>query len=148
MKLSTKGRYAARAMLDLALNYGKDPVSVREIAERQKISERYLENILNILVRAGLVVSTRGKSGGFSLSREPENIDLGEIITTVEGSLAPVDCVADSSNCDRVSICVTYEIWRKLENAMMDILSSTTLKDMIDIYNRKNSTSENIMYYI
>lgn len=148
MKLSTKGRYAARAMLDLALNYGKDPVSVREIAERQKISERYLENILNMLVRAGIVVSTRGKSGGFSLSREPENIDLGEIITTVEGSLAPVDCVADSSNCDRVSICVTYEIWRKLENAMMDILSSTTLKDMIDIYNRKNSTSENIMYYI
>jgi Rrf2 family cysteine metabolism transcriptional repressor len=148
MKLSTKGRYAARAMLELALNYNRDPVSVKEIAERQKISERYLENILNMLLRAGLVVSTRGKNGGFSLSREPENIDLGEIITTVEGSLAPVDCVVDSSNCDRVSICVTYEIWRKLEDAMMNILSSTTLKDMIDIYNRKNSISENIMYYI
>ena len=148
MKLSTKGRYAARAMLDLALNHNKGPVSAKEVAVRQKISERYLENIFSVLAKAGLVNSTRGKSGGFSLSREPKNIDLGEIITAVEGSLAPVDCVADSGNCDRVSICVTYEIWGKLEKAMMDILSSTTLKDMIDIYNKKNPTPESIMYYI
>ncbi|MEJ2568675.1 MAG: Rrf2 family transcriptional regulator [candidate division WOR-3 bacterium] len=148
MKLSTKGRYAARAMLDLALNHNKGPVSAKEIAKRQKISERYLENIFSVLSKAGLVNSTRGKSGGFSLSGNPEDIDLGEIIMAVEGSLAPVDCVENSSHCDRVSICVTYEIWRKLEKAMMDILSSTTLKDMIDIYNTKNPTPESIMYYI
>lgn len=148
MKLSTKGRYAARAMLDLALNHNKGPVSAKEISERQKISERYLENILTVLVRAGLVVSTRGKSGGFSLSRKPENIDLGEIITAVEGSLAPVECVDDVNSCDMVSICVTYEIWCKIEKALMDILSSTTLKDMIEIYDKKVLKTENIMYYI
>lgn len=148
MKLSTKGRYAARAMLDIALNQGGGPVAVREIAERQRISERYLENILTVLVGAGLVISTRGKSGGFSLSRAPRDINLEEIITAVEGSLAPVDCVDDVNNCDMVSICVTYEIWCKLEKALMDILSSTTLKDMIDMYDKKVSKTENIMYYI
>ena len=111
MKLSTKGRYAARAMLDIALNQKGGPVAVREIALRQRISERYLENILTVLARANLVVSTRGKSGGFNLSRDPEDINLKDIITAVEGSLAPVDCVEDANNCDMVSVCVTYEIW-------------------------------------
>jgi Rrf2 family protein len=148
MKLSTKGRYAARAMLDIALNQKGGPVAVREIAKRQRISERYLENILTVLAKEGLVISTRGKSGGFSLSRDPQNINLKDIITAVEGSLAPVDCVEDANNCDMVSVCVTYEIWCKLEKALMDILSSTTLKDMIEIYNKKVSKAENIMYYI
>ena len=148
MKLSTKGRYAARAMLDIALNQKGGPVAVREIALRQRISERYLENILTVLARANLVVSTRGKSGGFNLSRDPEDINLKDIITAVEGSLAPVDCVEDANNCDMVSVCVTYEIWCKLEKALMDILSSTTLKDMIEIYEKKVSKTENIMYYI
>ncbi len=148
MKLSTKGRYAARAMLDIALNQEGGPVAVREIAMRQRISERYLENILTVLAKADLVVSTRGKSGGFSLSRDPKDINLKDIITAVEGSLAPVDCVDDANSCDMVSVCVTYEIWCKLEKALMDILSSTTLKDMIEIYDKKVSKTENIMYYI
>lgn len=148
MKLSTKGRYAARAMLDIALNQKGGPIAVREIAKRQRISERYLENILTVLARAGLVVSTRGKSGGFSLSRDPQNINLKDVITAAEGSLAPVDCVNDAGSCDMVSVCVTYEIWCKLEKALMDILSSTTLRDMIEIYDKKVSKTENIMYYI
>jgi Rrf2 family protein len=148
MKLSTKGRYAARAMLDIALNQERGPVAVREIAKRQKISERYLENILTVLARAGLVISTRGKSGGFSLSRDPEDINLKDIITAAEGSLAPVECVNDVNSCDMVSACVTYEIWCKLEKALMDILSSTTLIDMVEIYDKKVSKTENIMYYI
>jgi Rrf2 family protein len=148
MKLSTKGRYAARAMLDIVLNQEGGPVAVREIAKRQRISERYLENILTVLVGAGLVISTRGKSGGFSLSRAPQDINLKDVITAVEGSLAPVDCVNDANNCDMVSVCVTYEIWCKLEKALMDVLSSTTLKDMIEMHDKKVSKTENIMYYI
>ena len=93
MKLSTKGRYAARAMLELALNFGKGPLQLREIAQKQEISERYLERLMTALVTAGLVRSLRGRHGGFKLAKPPKEIQLAQIIQAVEGSLSPVDCV-------------------------------------------------------
>ena len=148
MKLSTKGRYGSRAMLELALHYGFGPITIKDVAQRQEISERYLENIMTTLVSEGLVISSRGKGGGFMLSKPPEEIRLFDIIRVVEGSLAPVDCVDDPSNCNRSPLCVTCDIWGKLKDAMTDVLNGITLKDMVEMYRDKSSKQEALMYYI
>ncbi len=148
MKLSTRGRYAPRAMLDLALNYGKGPVSLKNIGRRQEISERYLEHIMLVLQSAGLVQSTRGSRGGFSLAKLPKEIKLSQIIQAVEGSISPVACVDDPKLCDRVSICVTYEIWKKLKKAILEVFDSVTLEDMVKMQKKKLSKQEDRMYYI
>ena len=148
MKLSTRGRYGPRAMLDLALHYGKGPVSLKNIARRQEISERYLEHIMIVLQFAGLVQSTRGSRGGFSLSKLPKEIKLSQIIQAVEGSISPVACVDDSKLCNRVDECVTYEIWKKLKKAMLEVFDSVTLEDMVKIQKKKLSKQKDRMYYI
>ncbi len=148
MKLSTKGRYSSRAMLDLALNYGYGPVSLKDIARRQEISVRYLETIMTLLVSNGLVVSSRGKGGGFMLSRAPDEIHLIEVISAVEGSLAPVHCVDDPTKCKRSAECVTLDVWGMLKKAMTDLLKSITLRDMVKMYETKNPDREEAMYYI
>ena len=148
MKLSTRGRYASRAMLDLALNYGKGSVSLKNIARRQEISERYLEHIMIVLLSAGLVQSTRGSHGGFSLAKLPKEIKLSQIIQAVEGSISPVACVDDPKLCNRVDACVTYEIWKKLKKAMLEVLDSVTLKDMVKMQKKKLSKQKDRMYYI
>ena len=147
MKLSTKGRYGARAMLDLALNSSRAPVLLKDIAKRQNISLRYLENIMLALVTAGVATSTRGKQGGFQLARPPERIRLSAIISAVEGPLI-ADCVENSASCKRSSFCVTNEIWKKMRDAMLEVLDSVTLKDMIKMYNKKAGKSADQMYYI
>lgn len=130
MKLSTKGRYGTRAALELALRYGEGPVMVREIAERQEISERYLEHILNALRASGLVRSTRGARGGYELARNPGAITVGEIIRALEGPLDIVSCTLDT-DCRRNSACVTMEVWRSVRDAVEQVLDSVTLEQLV-----------------
>lgn len=137
MKLSTKGRYAARAMLELAGAYGGGPVKLGRIACRQEISERYLERMMNALVRADLVSSTRGQKGGFQLSNPPSDIRLSTIIETVEGSLAPVACVDSPGICLRHEGCVTTDVWERVKLAILDVLDSITLEDMLEMQRKK-----------
>ncbi len=130
MKLSTRGRYAVRAMVDLAQNYGKVPVVLSAVARRQEISEQYLQHLMGSLKVAGLVKSSRGASGGFNLARDPELIKVGDIIHAVEGSTALVDCVDDSSSCARAIDCRTRQIWVKATEAMDGVFNSFSLKDL------------------
>lgn len=148
MKLSTKGRYGTRAMLELALNYGKGQVLLREIAERQGISARYLERIMVTLVSAGLVRSLRGQKGGFNLAKPPKDIRLDQIIQVVEGPISPVACVDDPKICDRVDICIIIDIWRKLKDAMLDVLSSITLEKMVEMQKKKIPKQKECIYHI
>ena len=110
MRLSTKGRYGTRAMLDLALNFGKEPVLLRDIARRQEVSEKYLEHSVSALRKAGLVRSIRGARGGYVLAKPPSEIRLSEIMEVLEGSMAPVDCVDDAHVCHRANLCVSREL--------------------------------------
>ena len=139
MKLSTRGRYGTRAMLDLALHYGKGPVLLKDTARRQEISERYLEHIMIALVSTGLVQSMRGQHGGFSLAKVPKEIKLSQIIQAVEGPISLVACVDDPKICNRVDVCVTHEIWKKLKKAMLEILDSITLEDIAKMHKKKLS---------
>ncbi len=148
MKLSTKGRYAARAMLDLAVYSGEGPVLLREIAGRQMISERYLERIMAVLVSFGLARSQRGQNGGFSLAKPPQEIKLSEVVQAVEGTLAPVPCVDDETLCEQVSGCVTREIWSELKQAMTGVLDSFTLADMVKMQKRKREKQTGSVYHI
>lgn len=148
MRLSARGRYAPRAMLDLALNYGKGPVSLKNIAKRQEISEKYLGHIMIALLSAGLVQSARGSRGGFSLAKLPKEIKLSKIIQAVEGSISPVACVDNPKLCNRVDVCVTYEIWKKLKKSMLEVFDSVTLEDMVKMQKKKLSKQKDRMYYI
>jgi Rrf2 family transcriptional regulator, cysteine metabolism repressor len=130
MKLSTKGRYGARAALELALRYNEGPVMVKDIAESQNISERYLEHILNSLRVSGVVKSTRGAHGGYELSKSPELITLGEVIRSLEGPIEIVSCTRNNV-CDRTESCVTFGIWCEVRNAVENVLDSITLADMV-----------------
>jgi len=142
MRLSTRGRYGARAMLDLALHYGKNPVLLKDIARRQEISERYLENIMRTLVSSGLVQSMRGQQGGFRLAKPPEEIRLSQVIQVVEGPLAPAQCVDNPQLCNRTAICITRDIWERLKKAMFEVLDSITLQDMVKMQKEKMAKPE------
>ena len=118
MKISTKGRYALRLMLDLALNSNGTAVPLKEAAERQGISDKYLEQIVTQLSRASLVRSVRGAGGGYLLTRTPEGYTVGEILRVLEGSLAPVSCADGVGCCERADRCVTVEVWREIQAAV------------------------------
>lgn len=135
MKISTKGRYALRLMLDLALQNTGAPVSLGEIARRQDISEKYLEQLLPALTRRGLVRSVRGAGGGYLLTRPPEEYTVGEILRAQEGSLAPVDCV--EGGCRRERECGTVELWRRIDRAVADVVDAVTLQDLVNDYRAK-----------
>ena len=132
MKLSTKGRYGARLMLDLALNYGKTPVLLKDVAKRQEISEKYLGHLIPPLKAAGLINSTRGAHGGYTLARPPQNITLKEVVRAVEGEMAVVECVTTPGICHRVKFCVTRDIWSLMSEKITEVLDSTTLQDMVN----------------
>jgi len=131
MKLSTKGRYGTRAALELALRYGSGPVLVRDISKSQDISERYLENILNTLRKSGIVTSNRGAKGGFQLSRPPVGITVGDVVRAVEGPLDLVDCTS-GKDCERMSRCSTYLVWKRLKELIENELDSITLQDLVE----------------
>jgi len=132
MKLSTRGRYGTRALLELALHWGEGPVLLRNIAQRQQISTQYLEHLITPLIAGGLVRSTRGAKGGVSLAKPPEEIKLSEAIQLLEGSMAPVDCVNNPEICIRSELCVTREIWGEIKGAINGVLESVTLRDLVE----------------
>ncbi|SFS03417.1 RrF2 family transcriptional regulator [Anaeromicropila populeti] len=133
MKISTKGRYALRLMLDLALHNNGELVRIKTIAERQEISEKYLEQIISILNRAGFVKSVRGAQGGYRLAKAPEQYTVGMILRLTEGSLAPVACLEDEENvCHRQEECATLEVWTRLDNAIKGVVDHITLADLVD----------------
>lgn len=132
MKISTKGRYALRMMLEFAMNPDVC-TKINQVAERQQISEKYLEQIVTILTRAGYVKSMRGAQGGYRLSKDPSEYTVGMILRLTEGSLAPVACLEDEANqCSRSHICVTLNVWRQLNDAINDVVDHVTLADLVD----------------
>ncbi len=147
MKLSTRGQYGTRALLDLALHDGQKLVLVKDIAARQQISPRYLEHLITRLIAGGLVRSTRGPKGGVVLARPPEEIELSEVIRLLEGPIALVECINDPDICSRNGFCVTRDIWAELGEALNKILKSTTIQDLVDRQKSKQ-LSETTMYYI
>ncbi len=132
MKISTKGRYGTRALLELALRDGKTPILLRDIASEQEISLSYLEHVISPLIAGGILRSTKGPRGGISLNRKPSEIKMSEVIRLLEGSVAPADCVDNPDICDRASSCVTRDIWCELKDVMSSVLESTTLQDLVD----------------
>lgn len=132
MKISTRGRYALRMMLDLALADPNKPVRVKEMAERQEISEKYMEQIISILNKAGFVRSIRGPQGGYFLTRKPEEYTVGMILRLTEGSMSPVDCLEyEDYNCSRQRDCVTFLLWKKLDDAIRGVIDTVTLEDLV-----------------
>ena len=132
MKISTKGRYALRLMLDLAMHTEGGCVSIKSIAQRQGISEKYLEQIIKMLSAAGLVASTRGKQGGYRLTKTPEEYTVGEILRVTEGSLAPVSCLDEEHRCENRDDCVTIEIWQNVLDAINEVVDSITLSYLVE----------------
>lgn len=133
MKVSTKGRYALRLMLDLATYSAGGPVSLKDVARRQEISDKYLEQIIAVLNKAGYVKSVRGAQGGYLLKRAPSEYTVGMILRLTEGDLAPVGCVGDEKEeCDRKAECVTIRIWQKLNEAINNVVDNITLADMME----------------
>ena len=133
MKISTKGRYAIRVLLDLAEHSGEHYISTKDIAKRQGITVKYLEHIVALLTKAGYIKSLRGSQGGYQLTRQPENYTLWEILETAEGSLAPVTCLEDQPNtCPRADTCPTLPLWEGLNDVVRHYLEHYTLADLVD----------------
>ena len=133
MKISTKGRYALRLMLDLALDNTGEYITIKSIAARQDISEKYMEQIISMLNRAGYVKSIRGAQGGYKLSKKPSEYTVGMILRLTEGSIAPVECLDErNDNCNRSSECVTREVWVELYEAICSVVDRITLQDLAD----------------
>jgi Rrf2 family cysteine metabolism transcriptional repressor len=134
MKLSTKGRYGVSAMFDLALHHGQGPISLKSVAQRQGISEHYLEQLMGTLRKAGYVKSVRGAQGGYTLTKSPAEITVGDIIRIMEGPTAPVDCLLadakDNKYCVRAGHCVTRGVWAKVRDSIDAVLDSITLADL------------------
>lgn len=132
MMVSTKGRYALTVMLDLARQDPESYISLREVAERQHISMKYLESIVAILNRAGLVCALRGKGGGYRLARNPKDCSVGEILRLTEGSMAPVNCLEPGGGCSKSESCITYPMWQQLDKLIENYLSGVTLADLLE----------------
>ena len=133
MKVSTKGRYALRMLLDLAEHKGGGYISLKEIAQRQEISKQYLEQIVSLLNTSNLLRTNRGKQGGYMLAREPSEYKIIEILRITEGSVAPVACLDEEVNmCERVDFCKTLPVWTGLNKVIVDYLGSVTLQDLLE----------------
>ncbi len=133
MRISTKGRYALKVMIDLAQHNDGTYISLKEIAARQDISIKYLEAIVGILNKAGFVGSQRGKSGGYRLLRDTGEYTAGSILKIAEGSLAPVSCLDGASGCEKADECTSLPLWRNLDRVVDDYLESVTLKDILEM---------------
>ena len=140
MKLSTRGRYGTRALLDLALHSDESPVHLKDIARRQQISLPYLEHLVAPLVSGEIIRSIRGARGGISLLKPPEKIRLSEVIRLLEGSIAPVECVNHPDICPRAGFCATCDLWRELKRAMDRVLETTTLQELVERQRQKEAS--------
>jgi len=136
MRLSTKSRYGTRAVLDIALQE-KTVIPLKDIAERQQISLSYLEHLITPLIIGSILRSSRGREGGISLAKPPAEIKLSEIIQILEGQTVTVDCVKNSSVCERSEFCVTRDLWAEVNKAMDDVLQSTTIADLVEQHRKK-----------
>lgn len=133
MRISTKGRYALRLMLDLATHCSGDPIRLKDVARRQKISEKYLEQIISILNKAGYVRSIRGPQGGYVLQKAPREYTVGMILRLTEGSLTPVECAEGRGGiCEMEESCATRILWKKLDDAINGVVDHVTLEDLLD----------------
>jgi len=134
VKLSTKGRYGLRAMIDLAIHSKENQVSIKSISERQEISENYLERIIALLKKAGYVKSTRGAQGGYMLTKKPDQISVGNILRALEGDLNPVDCslTNDDIVCSESSLCVTKFVWKRISDSINDVVDNISLQDLVN----------------
>ena len=141
MKLSTRGRYSTRMMIELALRYGNGTVLLREVSNSQDISLKYLAQLLIPLKVANLISSTRGAHGGYFLSKPPKDIKLSQIITAVEGSVSPVECVDNPNICKRHNYCVFTEVLAEIGEKCLEILELYSLQDMVDRYKVKQKES-------
>lgn len=140
MKLSTRSRYGTRMMVDLAQHYNEGPIQIRDIARRQDISIKYLEKLIIPLKKAHYIRSVRGPKGGHYLSKPPKDITIGEVVRTLEGDMSLVDCVGTPETCDRVDICLTRDIWKKVTKAIYKELNAVTLSELI----KKSKKVENL----
>jgi len=147
VKLSTRAKYGTRALLDLALHWGNQPVPLKDIAHRQNIPLHYLEHLITPLVAAGIVASTRGAKGGLQLARHPQEIKLNEVIQLLEGSITPVECIDNPECCPHYDLCVTRDIWGEMKKAIDGVLEATTLQDLVERQKKKAQSTE-AMYYI
>lgn len=132
MKLSARARYGTKALLELALHWGEEPVLLKDVAQRQQIPLPYLEHLIGPLVGAGIVKSTRGARGGVSLLKPPEEVMLSEVIQLLEGSISPAECVDNPETCSRSNLCVTHDIWDEVKEAVSKVLESITLQDLVE----------------
>lgn len=146
MRLSTRARYGTRALLDLALHYKSGPVLLKEVAGRQQISLSYLQHLIAPMVAEGIVGSIRGVRGGVWLAKPPEEISLGYIISLLEGSLAPTECVDNPETCSRSGACATQNVWGEIKEAIDTVLESMTLQDLVE--RQKSKSHEEITYQI
>ena len=131
MKISTKGRYALRLMLDLAMHHDGSFIPLKAGSQRQNISDKYLEQSVHLLSKGGLVQSARGAQGGYRVTREPALYSVGEILRLVEGSLVPVACLECGAHCEHTDQCMTIDLYKKMQNAIDVIVDNTTLVDLI-----------------
>lgn len=148
MQISTRGRYGLRAMIDMALHASEGPMALRVIAERQGISESYLEQVFTSLRKSGLVRASRGAQGGYELNQQADQVTVGEILRSLEGPIVPVYCVGESegASCEREQYCITRSFWEELRDKINEFLDGTTLQDLAD--RAKATLPEEPMYYI
>jgi len=132
MKMSTRGRYGVRFMFDLATHYGEGPIFLKDIAQRQGISEKYLWHLVTPLKSAGLITTVRGAKGGYYLSRSPQEINLMAVVRILEGPICFVDCVENPSICDRAEDCISREVWGEASQKVDEILKAITLENLVE----------------
>ena len=145
MKISTKGRYAVRVMLDLAINNTGEYIKVKDIAARQEISEKYLEQIISVRNEAGYVRSVRGAQGGYKIARDPKEYTIGMILRLTEGSLNPVSCLDDDVNeCERCDTCETLAVWKDLAKAINNVVDGVTIADLVERHQERVAGSYSI----
>ena len=133
MKISTKGRYAIRVILDIAMHDDGKYIPLKDIAKRQDLTVKYLEQIISLLNKAGYLQSLRGNAGGYRLSKKPEECIIGDILRITEGDLAPIPCLKDEiNNCSRANECITLPFWQGLDKVIKYYVESVTIQDLID----------------
>ena len=152
MKISTQGRYGLRALVDLAVNESAGAIPLREISQREDISERYLEQLFAKLRKAGIVSSVRGAHGGYKLNRDPGEITVGDVMRVLEGDLAPVDCTKENveDRCEHANRCVTNEIWREIKEKIEEVVDNRTLEELKEraLEIKQEESDQGYMYHI
>jgi Rrf2 family cysteine metabolism transcriptional repressor len=139
MKLSTRGRYGTRALMEFAHHYGEGPVLLKDVARNQGISLQYLERLMSPLAAAGLIHTTRGVRGGVWLAKPPKDIKLSRVIEAMEGPIVPVDCVGDPEVCDRSGLCASRDVWTEVQRAIYKVLDAITLADLVKRQEKKEA---------